>query len=65
MKTHFTAAENRKSLLTVTQSELAHCIFERIMKDKTSFLKKLKSDFTIVTVIVCNKNLKTNQISHS
>ena len=37
--THFTAAKNWKSLLTVTQ--FGHCIFERIIKGKTSFLKKI------------------------
>ena len=30
-----------------------------------SLIKQYKSDFTFVTVILCNKNLKTNQISHS
>ena len=39
--TYFTAAENRKTLLTVTQFDLRHCIFERIIKSKTSFLKKI------------------------
>ena len=29
---HITAAKNRKSLLTVTQFELAHCIVERIIR---------------------------------
>ena len=37
----FKAAENRKSLLTVTQFELAYCIFEHVIKGKTSFLKKI------------------------
>ena len=36
----FYGVESRKNLLTVTQSELAHYISERIIKGKTSFLKK-------------------------
>ena len=32
---------------------------------ETGKICQQKSDFTFVTVIVCNKNLKTNRISHS
>ena len=32
--------------------------------NETFIFSNKKSDFTFVTVIVCNKNLKTNRISH-